>query len=315
MRVLISGAAGQIGYSLIPMVASGQALGPDQPVELVLLDIPPCKTKLMGVCMEVQDCAFPLVKKVIQSIDGATAFKDVDLAILVGGFPRKKGMLRADLLKINNKIFSAMGKALNDTASPDCKVVVVANPANTNCLVAATHAPKIPKANFSCLTRLDMNRAKGQIVERLGLGSPADVKNVIIWGNHSKTQYPDIIDTKVKVDGKWAELTKVASEEDTKFFAGEFITTVQYRGAKVIQARGLSSAASAAKAVTDHIRSLFLGTSEGEHVAMGVWSDGNSYGIEKGLFYSFPVTCKAGKWTFVEGMKTTEQGKKTDEGY
>eukprot|EP00472_Partenskyella_glossopodia_P011956 CAMPEP_0197514760 /NCGR_PEP_ID=MMETSP1318-20131121/106_1 /TAXON_ID=552666 /ORGANISM="Partenskyella glossopodia, Strain RCC365" /LENGTH=337 /DNA_ID=CAMNT_0043062945 /DNA_START=74 /DNA_END=1087 /DNA_ORIENTATION=+ len=310
IRVLISGAAGQIGYSLIPMIASGRALGPDQPISLVLLDIPPCATKLQGVCMEVLDCSFGLLTEVIPSTDAKTAFKGVNLAILVGGFPRKKGMVRADLLKINGGIFSGMGKAIADQAHPNVKVVVVANPANTNCLIAALNADKIPKKNFSALTRLDMNRAKGQVMDKLALATSNDVKNIVIWGNHSKTQYPDVTSAQVKKGSSdWTPIAKVASEEDMKFFTGEFITTVQYRGAAVIKARGLSSACSAANAVGDHIKSLYGGTSEGEIVSMAVWSNGNPYGIADGLYYSFPVTCKGGEWEFAK-VPTTAEGQK-----
>jgi len=300
----------QIGYSLIPMVASGQALGFNQPLELVLLDIPPCEGKLKGVCMEIQDCGFSLVTKIIPSVDGKTAFKDVNLAILVGGFPRRPGMLRADLLKKNSSIFSGMGKAIGETAAPDCKVVVVANPANTNCLIAAMNASNLPKENFSALTRLDYNRAKGQLLEKFNLNTTDDIKNVIIWGNHSKTQYPDVINAEIKKEGKWTPVLSVASEEDKKYLASDFITTVQQRGAAVLKARGFSSACSAANAVVNHVNSLYLGTKEGEHVAMAVWSNGNPYGIADGIFYSFPVTCKGGKWSIVGGIKNTEAGTK-----
>lgn len=286
------------------------ALGPDQPLKLRLLDIKPCEGKMKGVAMELQDCGFDLVQGIECFVDQKEAFKGVQLAILVGGYPRKPGMLRADLLKINGGIFSGMGKSINESADPNCKVVVVANPANTNCLIAALNAERIPKANFSALTRLDMNRAKGQVAERLKLASSADVKNVVIWGNHSKTQYPDVGTTQVRVGGQWSALSSKASPEDSKFFKSDFIKTVQQRGAAVLKARGLSSAASAAKAVADHVNSWFNGTSEGEVVSMAVWSNGNPFGIQDGLIYSFPVTCANGSWKFAspESCKITTEG-------
>jgi len=221
-----------------------------------------------------------------------------------------EGMVRADLLKKNGSIFTGMGKAIAKTAKKNVKVVVVANPANTNCLITALNAENISKKSFSALTRLDYNRAKGQLQERFNLDSPDHIKNVIIWGNHSKTMFPDVEDAEILKNGKWIPIVSnvTTSEEDKKWLENDFISTVQQRGASVIKARGLSSAMSAANAAVGHIRSLFLGTKDAEHVAMAVWSDGNPYGIKSGIFYSFPVYCKDGEWEFVHGIKNTTRG-------
>ncbi|CAO2629957.1 Malate dehydrogenase, cytoplasmic [Lemmus lemmus] len=292
IRVLVTGAAGQIAYSLLYSIGNGSVFGKDQPIMLVLLDITPMMGALDGVLMELQDCALPLLKDIIATDKEEVAFKDLDVAVLVGSMPRREGMERKDLLKANVKIFKSQGAALEKYAKKSVKVIVVGNPVNTNCLTASKSASSIPKENFSCLTRLDHNRAKSQIALKLGVTAD-DVKNVIIWGNHSSTQYPDVNHAKVKLQGK---------EVDDSWLKGEFITTAQQRGAAVIKARKLSSAMSAAKAISDHIRDIWFGTPEGEFVSMGVISDGNSYGVPDDLLYSFPVVIKNKSWKFVEGL-------------
>ncbi|XP_012877981.1 PREDICTED: malate dehydrogenase, cytoplasmic [Dipodomys ordii] len=299
IRVLVTGAAGQIAYSLLYSIGNGSIFGKDQPIILVLLDITPMMGVLEGVLMELQDCALPLLRDVIATDKEDVAFKDLDVAVLVGSMPRREGMERKDLLKANVKIFKIQGAALDKYAKKSVKVIVVGNPANTNCLTAAKSAPSIPKENFSCLTRLDHNRAKSQIALKLGV-SADDVKNVIIWGNHSSTQYPDVCHAKVKLHGK--EVGVYEALKDDSWLKGEFITSVQQRGAAVIKARKLSSAMSAAKAIGDHIRDIWFGTPEGEFVSMGVISDGNSYGVPDDLLYSFPVVIKNKAWKFVEGL-------------
>ncbi|KAL1790690.1 malate dehydrogenase, cytoplasmic [Sigmodon hispidus] len=299
IRVLVTGAAGQIAYSLLYSIGNGSVFGKDQPIILVLLDITPMMGVLDGVLMELQDCALPLLKDIIATDKEEVAFKDLDVAVLVGSMPRREGMERKDLLKANVKIFKAQGAALEKYAKKSVKVIVVGNPANTNCLTASKSAPSIPKENFSCLTRLDHNRAKSQIALKLGVTAD-DVKNVIIWGNHSSTQYPDVNHAKVKLHGK--EVGVYEAVKDDSWLKGEFITTVQQRGAAVIKARKLSSAMSAAKAISDHIRDIWFGTPEGEFVSMGVISDGNSYGVPDDLLYSFPVVIKNKSWKFVEGL-------------
>ncbi|XP_017939907.2 LOW QUALITY PROTEIN: malate dehydrogenase, cytoplasmic [Manacus vitellinus] len=299
VRVLVTGAAGQIAYSLLYSIAKGDVFGKDQPLILVLLDITPMMTVLEGVVMELQDCALPLLREVIPTDKEEVAFKDLDIAILVGSMPRREGMERKDLLKANVKIFKSQGAALDKYAKKSVKVVVVGNPANTNCLIASKSAPSIPKENFSCLTRLDHNRAKSQIALKLGV-TANDVKNVIIWGNHSSTQYPDVNHAKVNVKGK--EVGVYEAIKDDSWLKGDFILTVQQRGAAVIKARKLSSAMSAAKAICDHVRDIWFGTPAGEFVSMGVISDGNSYGVPEDLLYSFPVVIKDKAWKFVEGL-------------
>ncbi|CEP00860.1 malate dehydrogenase [Plasmodiophora brassicae] len=297
MRVLITGAAGQIGYSLIPLIASGQALGASQPIDLVLLDIPPAAKTLSGVAMEVDDCAYPLVVSCTATTDPAEAYAGVQVAILVGGFPRGPGMERKDLLAKNKPIFQAAGEALNAHADPDCKVVVVANPANTNCLIAAQAAPRLPKANFTALTRLDMNRAAAQIAARVGCNA-ARVRNCVIWGNHSKTQVPDALHA--TVDGHKSVQAAIGSDT---WLLGDFMTTVQNRGADVIAARGLSSAMSAANAIKDHLRSWLVGTDADEFVSMGVYTTANApYGIRPGIVFSYPVKCTKGTYQIVTGL-------------
>jgi len=299
LRVVVTGAAGQIAYSLLFSIAKGDVFGKDQTLELMLLDIAPMMGVLDGVVMELQDCAIPLVKNIVATADPNVAFKDVDAAFMVGAFPRKEGMERKDLLKVNVKIFAEQGKALEAVAKKTVKVLVVGNPANTNACVLSRFAPSIPKENFSCMTRLDQNRAQAQIAARLGVSSEK-VKNVIIWGNHSSTQFPDVAHALVDIDGKVQSVQEAV--KDDAYLKNEFTKTVQTRGAAVIAARKLSSAMSAAKAACDHMRDWFLGTPEGTYVSMGVISNG-SYGIKEGLMYSFPVKIGTNKtWSLVEGL-------------
>lgn len=297
-RVLITGAAGQIGYALCPMVARGIMLGADQPVILHMLDIEPAKKALEGVKMELLDAAFPLLQDVIATTDVEEACKDVDVAVMVGGFPRKAGMERKDVMAKNVSIYASQASALEKFASKDVKVVVVANPANTNALILKEHAPSIPAENITCLTRLDHNRALAQVAQRTG-SHVNDVKNVIIWGNHSSTQYPDVNHGTVK-----GTPIREAVQDD-EWLNGDFITTVQQRGAAIIQARGMSSALSAASSTCDHVRNWLLGTEPGTFVSMGVFSDG-SYGQPEGIIFSFPVTCQDGKWSIVQGLEIDE---------
>ncbi|XP_043911470.1 malate dehydrogenase, cytoplasmic isoform X2 [Protopterus annectens] len=299
LRVLVTGAAGQIAYSLLFGIAKGDVFGKDQSLILVLLDITPMMPVLNGVVMELEDCALPILKEVIATDKEAEAFKDLDVAILVGSMPRREGMERKDLLKANVKIFKSQGAALDKYSKKTVKVLVVGNPANTNCLIASKSASSIPKENFTCLTRLDHNRAQSQIAVRLGIPAK-DVKNVIIWGNHSSTQFPDVNHAKATVKGKTIGVYEAV--QDDSWLKGDFITTVQQRGAAVIKARKLSSAMSAAKAICDHVRDWWFGTHEGEFVSMGVISDGNSYGIPEDLIYSFPVAIKNQSWKIIEGL-------------
>ncbi|XP_023680770.1 malate dehydrogenase, cytoplasmic-like isoform X1 [Paramormyrops kingsleyae] len=299
IRVLVTGAAGQIAYSLLYSIAKGDVFGKDQPIILVLLDIPAMLPVLDGVVMELQDCALPLLREVIPTDKVEVGFKDLDAAILVGSMPRKEGMERKDLLKANVAIFKTQGAALDKYAKKTVKVLVVGNPANTNCLIASKSAPSIPKENFSCLTRLDHNRARSQVAMRVGVSSDS-VKNVIIWGNHSSTQYPDVHHATVNLRGK--EVSALDAVNDNAWLKGDFITTVQQRGAAVIKARKLSSAMSAAKAICDHMKDIWFGTPEGEFVSMGVYSSGNSYGVSDDLMYSFPVTIKNKTWKIVNNL-------------
>ena len=304
VRVAITGAAGQISYSLLFRIASGQLLGADQPVILQLLEIPPAMEALSGVVMELDDCAFELVQGIIATDDPNVAFKEVDYALLVGSRPRGPGMERKDLLEANAAIFSVQGKSLNDNASRKVKVLVVGNPANTNSLIAQRNAPDLDPRQFTAMTRLDHNRAVTQLAQKTGK-HVADVKGLAIWGNHSATQYPDI--SHASVDGTAADsLVDEAWVEET------FIPTVQQRGAAIIKARGLSSAASAANAAIEHMRDWALGT-DGEVVSMAVYSDG-SYGIAEGLIYSFPCTCAGGDWVIVQGLAINDfsRGKMND---
>tara|TARA_B110000438_G_scaffold292776_1_gene331624 strand:- start:55 stop:1035 length:981 start_codon:yes stop_codon:yes gene_type:complete len=296
VRVAVTGAAGQISYSLLFSIASGRMLGADQPVILQLLEIPPAMEALYGVVMELDDCAFPLVQEVIATDNPDVAFKDAECVLLVGSRPRGPGMERKDLLEANAAIFSVQGKSLNDNAAKNVRVLVVGNPANTNCLIAQRNAPDIDPRQFTAMTRLDHNRAMSQLAQKTGK-HVNDVKGLAIWGNHSATQYPDIAHATVAgeaasglVDQAWVE--------------GEFITTVQQRGAAIIKARGLSSAASAANAAVEHMRDWVAGTN-GEVVSMGIYSDG-SYGITERLIYSFPCVCENGDWKIVQDLEISD---------
>jgi len=300
LRVVVTGAAGQIGYALVPLIASGQMFGERQPVILHLLEVEFVMKALEGVVMELVDGAYPLLAGIVPTCDANVAFKDVDVCILVGSFPRKPGMERADLLEKNGSIFQAQGKAIEQLASRNVKILVVGNPANTNCLIARQFAPSIPEKNFSALTRLDHNRAVSQIANKLNV-PVAQVKNVIIWGNHSTTQFPD-------ANAADAGNKKVKELIDKEYLEGPFVGTVQKRGAEILAARGLSSALSAAQAIVCHIRSWWFGTPEGEFVSMAVVSDG-SYNVPKGLVFSFPVTIKNGHWEIVQGLTFTDFGK------
>jgi malate dehydrogenase len=297
VRVTVTGAAGQISYSLLFRIASGEMLGPNQPVILQMLEITPALEALKGVAMELEDCAFPLLAGMVCTDDAAVAFKDSDYALLVGARPRGPGMERKDLLEANAAIFSAQGKALNDNASKDIKVLVVGNPANTNSLIAQRNAPDINPRQFTAMTRLDHNRAMSQIANKTGT-TINDVTHMTIWGNHSATQYPDLHEA--KINGQPA-----IDMVDQAWYEADFIPTVQQRGAAIIAARGASSAASAANAAIAHMRSWALGTTEGDWVSMGVYSDG-SYGIAEGLIYSFPCVCKDGDWEIVQGLEIND---------
>jgi len=297
VRIAITGAAGQIGYALLFRLAAGDMLGPDQPVILHLLEITPALGALQGVVMELNDCAFPLLKGVVATDDVNEAFKDVDYAFLVGARPRGPGMERKDLLEANGAIFAPQGKALNANAKRDVKVLVVGNPANTNALIAQQNAPDLSPSCFTAMVRLDHNRALSALADKTGAHS-TDVKKMIIWGNHSSTQYPDLHNATVK--GK-AALKKV----DMTWYKDTFIPEVQQRGAAIIKARGASSAASAASAAIDHMHTWALGTAKGDWVSMAVPSDG-SYGIEPGIIFGYPVTCKGGKYKIVKGLKINE---------
>jgi malate dehydrogenase len=293
VRVTVTGAAGQIGYALLFRIASGAMLGPDQPVILKLLDITPAMDALEGVRMELDDCAFPLLAGIECSDKPEEAFGDADYALLVGARPRGPGMERKDLLEANAAIFSVQGKALNDSASRDVRVLVVGNPANTNALIAQRNAPDLDPRNFTAMMRLDHNRAMTQIAQKLG-ATVSDVKQMTVWGNHSATQYPDLHHALVA--------GAVASEQiDQAWYEDSFIPTVQQRGAAIIKARGASSAASAANAAIDHMRDWALGTPADDWVSMGVYSDG-SYDVTEGLIYSFPCRCSDGKWSIVPGL-------------
>ena len=292
VRVTITGAAGQIGYALLFRVASGAMLGNDQPVILQLLEITPALDAVKGVVMELDDCAFPLLQEVVYTDDANVAFKDADYALLVGSRPRGPGMERKDLLEANAAIFSVQGKALNDNASRDVKVLVVGNPANTNALIAQRNAPDLSARNFTAMTRLDHNRAMAQLAAKAGK-HVSEIDGLCIWGNHSATQYPDIHRASVAGEGAMSMI-------DMNWYTADFIPTVQQRGAAIIEARGASSAASAANAAIDHMRDWVLGTDS--VVSMGVYSDG-SYGVAEGLIYSFPVTCQGGDWSIVQGVE------------
>ena len=294
----VTGAAGQIGYSLVFRVASGQLLGPDQPVVLQLLEIPPAMGALEGVAMELDDCAFGLLSGIELTDRPETAFDGVGVALLVGSRPRTKGMERKDLLEANGAIFTGQGRALNDRAADDLRVLVVGNPANTNCLIAMANAPDVPAERFSAMTRLDHNRALTQVAARAGV-SVNDVSRMTIWGNHSATQYPDLFRCRVGARSAAEVIGDQTWLEDT------FIPSVQQRGAAIIEARGASSAASAANAAIDHISDWLSGTPEGNWVSMAVRSDGR-YGVDQGLISSFPVTCNDGSWSIVPDLEIDE---------
>ncbi len=300
VRVAVTGGAGQIGYSLMFRIASGEMLGRDQPVILQLLEIPDEKIQkaLKGVMMELDDCAFPLLHGMTPTADPMVAFKDADIALLVGARPRGPGMERKDLLDANGKIFAPQGKALSEVASREVKVLVVGNPANTNCLIAMKNAPGLKPSNFSAMMRLDHNRAQTQIAQKTGK-PVSSVRKMTVWGNHSATQYPDIYHA--EVDGqKAARLIN-----DQKWVEDYFVPTIQKRGAAIIEARGLSSAASAANAAMDHLRDWVFGTRDGDWVSMGVPSDG-SYGIAEGVIYGYPCVCRNGKYEIVKGLEVSD---------
>ena len=296
VRVAVTGAAGQISYSLLFRIAAGEMLGKDQPIILQLLEISPALEVLKGTVMEIEDCAFPLVAEIIQTDDPGIAFKNAQFCILVGARPRGPGMERNDLLEANAQIFSLQGKAINDNADPDVKVLVVGNPANTNALIAYRNAPDLNPRQFTAMTRLDHNRAIAQLAQKTGCHN-SDVSNLIIWGNHSTTQYPDI--HHCTVAGRAA-----VDLVESSWVIETFIPTVQQRGAAIIKARSLSSAASAANAVIEHMRDWVNGTN-GEMVSMGIYSDG-CYGVEEGLIFSFPVICKDGSYSVVLGLSINE---------
>jgi malate dehydrogenase len=300
MRVAVTGAAGQIGYALLFRIASGEMLGKDQPVILQLLEIPDEKAQkaLTGVIMELDDCAFPLLQSIIPTADPKVAFRDADVALLVGARPRGPGMERKDLLEANGKIFGPQGQALSEGAKRDVKVLVVGNPANTNCLIAMKNARELKPANFSAMMRLDHNRSLTQIAQKVGK-PVSSVRRMTVWGNHSATQYPDVFN--VEVDGKkvWPAIN------DQAWLEQQFIPTIQKRGAAIIDARGLSSAASAANAAIDHVRNWVYGTADGDWVSMGLPADG-SYGIEEGVIYGYPATCRDGRYQIVQGREVSD---------
>jgi malate dehydrogenase len=295
VKVTVTGAAGQIGYAILFRIASGQMLGDDTPVELSLLEIPEAIEAAEGTAMELDDCAFSLLHKIEISDDPKSAFDGCNVALLIGARPRSKGMERADLLEANGGIFKPQGEAINEGAADDVKVLVVGNPANTNCLIAKSHAPDVPAERFTAMTRLDHNRAIGQLANKLSVGVDA-VTKMTIWGNHSTTQYPDLVHAKVNGRSAWDEV------DDDAWIADEFIPRVAKRGAEVIEKRGASSAASAANAAIDHVHDWVLGTPQDDWVSMSVPSDG-SYGVEEGLISGFPCTCSGGQWQLVQGLE------------
>lgn len=301
IKVAITGAAGQIGYALVFRVASGAMFGPDQPVALHLIEIPAGFEALKGVVMELDDCAFPLLKNVVATTDLSEGFRDVNWALLVGSVPRKAGMERKDLLGINGKIFIGQGQAIEKNAAKDVRILVIGNPCNTNCLIAMNNAKSIPRDRWFAMTRLDENRAKAQLAQKAGV-DVTEVTNMTIWGNHSATQYPDFYNAKIK--GRSA--AEVIGDES--WLKETFIPAVQQRGAAIIKARGSSSAGSAANAIVDTVRSLNTDTAEGDWHSVAVCSDG-SYGVEKGLICSFPVRTSSGKWEIVQGLPLNEFGR------
>jgi malate dehydrogenase len=295
IKVTVTGAAGQIGYALLFRIASGQMLGPDTPVELSLLEIPDAVKAAEGTAMELDDCAFPLLRKIDIFDDPVKAFDGVNVGLLVGARPRGPGMERADLLEANGGIFKPQGEAIAAGAASDVRVLVVGNPANTNCLIAMSNADGVPRERFTAMMRLDHNRAIAQLANKLGK-QVADVTNMTVWGNHSTTQYPDLVNAKVGGGSAWDTV------DDESWIADEFIPRVAKRGAAIIEARGASSAASAANAAIDHIHDWVLGTPEGDWVSMGVPTDG-SYGVEEGIVAGLPCQCSGGEWSVVEGLE------------
>ena len=304
VRVAVTGAAGQIGYSLLFRIAAGDMLGKDQPVILQLLEIPDEKAQkaLKGVMMELDDCAFPLLHRMVPASDPMVAFKDADVALLVGARPRGPGMERKDLLEANGKIFAPQGQALDKVAKREVKILVVGNPANTNCLIAMKNAKSLKPAQFTAMMRLDHNRATSQIAQKIGKPN-ASVKKVTVWGNHSATQYPDLFQAECEGKKVWPMIN------DPGWLESVFIPTVQKRGAAIIEARGLSSAASAANAAIDHVRSWVLGTPAGDWVSMGIPADG-SYGIPEGVLYGYPVTCSGGQVQIAKGIEVSDFSRK-----
>lgn len=296
VRVVVTGAAGQIGYQLLFRIAAGNMLGNDQPVILHLLEITPAMQAVQGVVMELEDCAFPLLQGIVATDDANVAFKDADYALLVGAMPRGPGMERSDLLKKNATIFSAQGKAMNTHANKNIKVLVVGNPANTNALIAQQNAPDINPGQFTAMVRLDHNRAIAQMADKLSVATH-ELSRMTIWGNHSSTQYPDI--SQLQVNGE------TVKDVDQAWYRDNFIPTVQQRGAAIIKARGASSAASAASAAIDHMKSWALGTAKGDWVSMAIPSDG-SYGIEPGVIFGYPVTCENGQYKIVQDLPISD---------
>ncbi len=298
VKITVTGAAGQIGYALLFRIAAGQMLGDDTPVELRLLEIPDAVKAAEGTAMELDDCAFPLLRKIDVSDDPKHAFEGCNIGLLVGARPRTKGMERSDLLEANGGIFKPQGEAINAGAADDVRVLVVGNPANTNALIAQANAPDVPAERFTAMMRLDHNRAVAQLANKLGAGV-ADVTNMTVWGNHSPTQYPDLVNAKVRGENAWNAV------DDDVWIAEEFIPRVGKRGAEIIEARGSSSAASAANAAIDHVRDWVLGTPQGDWVSMAVPSDG-SYGIEEGIICGHPCQCTGGDYSIVEGLEITD---------
>jgi malate dehydrogenase len=299
VRVAVTGGAGAIGYSLLFRVASGQMLGPERRLALSLLEIPDAMDALQGVCMELDDCAFPLLDSIDIHDDASQAFEGVNVALLVGARPRTKGMERSDLLEANGAIFTEQGRALSSGAADDVRILVVGNPANTNCLIAMNNAADIPRERFTAMTRLDHNRAKSQLARKAGAGVD-EVTNLGVWGNHSTTMYPDVFNAKVGGRSAWE-----AVGQDQDWLENDFIPTVAKRGAAIIEARGASSAASAANAAVDHVHDWFLGTPPGDWVSMAVPSDG-SYEVDEGLISSFPCTSRDGEWEIVQGLELND---------
>ena len=298
VKVTVTGAAGQIGYALLFRIASGQMLGPETPVELSLLEIPDAVKAAEGTAMELDDCAFPLLRKIDIFDEPKAAFDGCNVGLLVGARPRGPGMERADLLEANGGIFKPQGEAIAAGAADDVRVLVVGNPANTNCLIAMSNADGVPRERFTAMMRLDHNRAIAQLANKLGKQIP-DVANMTVWGNHSTTQYPDLVNAKVSGTSAWDQV------DDEAWIADEFIPTVAKRGAAIIEARGASSAASAANAAIDHVHDWVLGTPDGDWVSMGVPTDG-SYGVEEGIVAGLPCSCSGGEWSVVEGLEIPE---------